>query len=181
MTMQPWPRRTSGRKAWIIATGPKRLTSSWVKIGHGLELEGSWRDAGVVDEPGKAAVADGVADDGHGGRDGLGIGDFDDDRRHLARRLRNKGLAVLFTTHAGEDVKAVSARCFAVAAPMPVDVPVTTTDPRSVSRSLTASQSGRRLLEPGLQVLGRGLVDLRDGRADRIRERPATASASECS
>ena len=47
-------------------------------------------DAGVVDEPGKAAVADGVADDGHGGRDGLGIGDFDDDQRHLARRLRNK-------------------------------------------------------------------------------------------
>src|SRR5512133_215237 len=69
--------------------------------------------------------------------------------------------------------KPLSASSSAVAAPIPVEVPVTTTKPRSLDAALIVSsrESCRCLLETGLQLLRGSLVDLRNRRADGVLER----------
>src|SRR5262245_2116607 len=173
--MRPPPRRMSGMKVWIIATGPKRLTSSWRRksaIGWSSRGAGTPMPAlftrparprsptASVTVPAAAAmvfcfVTSTIS----------GVRFVEDRACRASPSCRRRTPAKTWNP--------ISARWSAVAAPVPVDVPVTTTCPRS-SGALIGSASReprRRFLEAGPELLRGRLVELGRRGADVVGER----------
>jgi hypothetical protein len=126
LTIRPRPRRISGRKACTIATGPNRLTSSclrksaigWSSIGAGTPMPAlltrpdrprlptaffTVATASTIDEAFVTSMISGVI-----GADACACSASPSFARRTPAKTRNP----------------CSARCNAVAAPIPVDVPV---------------------------------------------------------
>ena len=107
---RPPPRRMSGRKAWIMATGPNRLTSSCLrKSAIGWNSRGCrLADARVVNQTGQATVADDGCHRSGGSRDRRLVRDVDDQRRQRRLGLCLQRLAVPLTPNPSEDVESLS-------------------------------------------------------------------------
>jgi len=80
------------------------LTSSWFVERQELERAG-YGDAGVVDDAGESALADGSRDGVVRGGDGRGVGDVDADGREARRGLGAQAFGVTVLADAGEDLE----------------------------------------------------------------------------
>ena len=85
-TSRPFPLRSNGRNAWVTATCPNRLTSSWARkssIGWNSSGPGFTIPA-LFTRPAMPRSPTACGDRLGGRRDHPGVGDVDEERRQLA-------------------------------------------------------------------------------------------------
>ena len=129
LTIRPRAVRSGSSSAWVTATWPTRLTSSW-RRSSSSSTNSSGRvdaDARVVDEAGERLAGEALAER----RDLRGVRHVDLDRHDRpGRRVRTSSSPSASRRTPASTSKPPAASRSAVALPMPVDAPVTTTVPR---------------------------------------------------